>query len=72
MVNNIISTDEKKRLETIFRKLDINGDGLLQRDELLQGLTELYGEAVAQEECDKIFAAVDIDCNGELDLQEFM
>ena len=46
MVNNLISTEEQNRLEKIFRSLDANGDGVLQYDELLSGMVEIYGEAV--------------------------
>ena len=55
MVNNLISNEEQQRLEKTFKSLDENGDGVLQYDELLKGLTDVYGEAVGQMECDRIF-----------------
>lgn len=72
MVNNMISSDEQKRLESIFRKIDLNGDGELQREELLLGMTEMYGETVGAQECDRIFQMVDADGSGTINLQEFM
>ena len=72
MVNNLISNEEQQRLEKTFKSLDANGDGVLQYDELLKGLTDVYGEAVGQMECDRIFASVDADASGEIGLQEFM
>lgn len=44
----------------------------MQHHELLAGMVEIYGEALGQEECDRVFAAVDVDGSGELGLQEFM
>ena len=35
-------------------------------------MTDLYGEAVGQEECDRIFQIADADGSGEISLQEFM
>ena len=72
MVNNLISAQEQKRLEALFRSLDANGDGLLQYDELLTGFVDMYGETVGQEECKRIFAQVDADGSGAIGLQEFM
>ena len=45
---------------------------MLQYDELLKGLTDVYGDTVGQMECDRIFKAVDADGSGEIGLQEFM
>ena len=35
-------------------------------------MVEVYGEAVGQEETDRIFKLVDSDGSGEIGLQEFM
>lgn len=72
MVNFMINKEEQKRLEDLFRQLDINGDGMLQYDELLIGLKQIYGDAVGLEECKRIFQAVDTDDSGEIGFQEFM
>lgn len=34
-----------------FRNFDKNNDGVLTKDEILQGYKSLYGEEFAQEEC---------------------
>jgi Ca2+-binding EF-hand superfamily protein len=34
-----------------FQAFDKNKDGVLSRDEILQGYTSLYGESIAKEEC---------------------
>lgn len=56
----------------MFIALDENQDGYLQYDELLKGLTEIYGEESAKEEVDRIFALVDVDHSGEIDFSEFV
>lgn len=55
-------------MEKTFKSLDKNGDGVLQYEELLEGMIEVYGEAVGTVECDKIFKAVDADNSGEIGL----
>ena len=52
--------------------MDTNQDGMLQYDELCKGLTDLYGESYAVEECDRIFKLVDVDQSGEIDFSEFV
>lgn len=44
----------------------------MQYDELLVGYTEYYGEEMAKEEVDRIFALVDVDNSGEIDFSEFV
>ena len=72
MVQILISAEEKKRLEVLFRQLDSNGDGVVTYDELVQGFIQLYGERVGQEECKRVFLAIDTDGSGEIELQEFL
>lgn len=40
---------------TTFQAFDKNKDGVLSKDEILQGYTSLYGESIAQVECVIIF-----------------
>ena len=38
-----------------FQSFDKNNDGVLTRDEILQGYTQLYGESFAEEECVSLY-----------------
>jgi calcium-dependent protein kinase len=55
----------------MFAKLDKNNDGLLQREELIVGFREIYGEVVEQE-LDEIMNLADLNGNGELDYCEWL
>lgn len=72
MVQNMVTKEEQGRLQKVFIALDVNQDGYLQYDELLQGFTDIYGEEYAKEEVDRIFALVDVDHSGEIDFSEFV
>ena len=37
MVSNLVTSDEKKNLMTLFQTLDVNGDGQITKDELIAG-----------------------------------
>ena len=58
-------------LREAFKKLDTNNDGVLSREELLQGYKESYGE-MAEVEVDRIMAVADADQNGYLEYSEWL
>ena len=49
----------------------MNKDGVLSRDELLNGYKEVYGD-LAEEYVDGILKAADADGNGELEYSEWV
>ena len=51
IVNQLVSKEERNKLMTQFQSFDKNNDGVLNRAEILEGYTSLYGEAFAEEEC---------------------
>ena len=52
--------DEKARLLEIFKEMDTNGDGMLNREELFTAYSEIYEEKEAHEQVDKIFKTLDV------------
>jgi calcium-dependent protein kinase len=75
MVQNLISKEEIGRLQQVFKKLDVNQDGKLQYEELLNGYAEHYDileHDLVKEEVDRIFRLVDTDQSGEIDFSEFV
>ena len=52
-------------MRKIFQSIDKDFDGVLDRDELVQGLIKM-GVANAEEEADRIFELADLDANGTI------
>ena len=71
MIHQLISAKEMEEQIRMFSKLDVNKDGMLQREELIAGFKEIYGE-VQEEEVDEIMALADLNGNGELDYSEWL
>eukprot|EP00922_Rhytidocystis_sp_ex-Travisia-forbesii_P050823 GHVS01075491.1.p1 GENE.GHVS01075491.1~~GHVS01075491.1.p1 ORF type:complete len:552 (-),score=73.52 GHVS01075491.1:1922-3577(-) len=82
MGSKLVTLEETKELTKIFRKLDKNGDGQLDRKELVEGYTQLMklkGEEnveadreTVEGEVDQILASVDFDENGVINYSEFV
>ena len=65
--------EDKDKLEELFESLDKNGDGQLQKNELIDGFTDMYGDKeIARVEVEKIFKNIDIDNNQAIDFSEFL
>ena len=51
--------------------MDKDGNGCLDKDELIAGYQEHFGIQLTGEQVNKIFEAVDVDGNGTIDYTEF-
>ena len=60
----------KHDLEETFNAFDADGDGVLNKDELKNGLLSL-GVKLSSEEIEGVMAVLDADGNGEIDSREF-
>jgi len=68
IATNFLEKNERDELQQTFMALDKNADGKLSRKELIDGYTEMYGNAKETEkEVDYIIKNVDIDRNGYID-----
>jgi calcium-dependent protein kinase len=65
MASHLTTKDEKKDLEKIFKAMDKDGSGTLDR-------SEDFGVAVTEEMVDAMFKAVDLDGNDCIDYSEFV
>eukprot|EP00922_Rhytidocystis_sp_ex-Travisia-forbesii_P018963 GHVS01028161.1.p1 GENE.GHVS01028161.1~~GHVS01028161.1.p1 ORF type:complete len:704 (+),score=129.27 GHVS01028161.1:94-2205(+) len=82
MGSKLTSVEETKELMATFRLLDTNGDGQLDRNELVDGFSELMKargadeeqdcRKTAEEEVDRILDLVDFDKNGFIEYSEFV
>lgn len=55
-----------------FKALDTNGDGVLSREEIVQGYCKIMSEEEAEQEVNRIMSQVDIDKSGFIDYTEFI
>lgn len=82
MGSKLTRNDETKKLTEIFQRMDKNGDGQLDRNELIEGYRELLkakGEDTSavnlshvEFEVDQVLSAVDFDKNGYIEYSEFL
>lgn len=72
IVSQLVSKEEVENMEKIFMDMDENGDGMLSKDEIMNGYEKHFGEIIEQEEVDKMFDAIDTDGNGTIDYSEFL
>ena len=73
IANHLQSQDNMKKLESVFKQFDTNGDGVLEREELLEGYIQL-GKTKKQAEVivDNILKKIDLNNNGTIDYSEFL
>ena len=64
MVNYLASKDEKNELIQQFEALDLNNDGRLSAEELLNGYCKIMDEDSASYQVKRIMDEVDKDGNG--------
>ena len=67
---NLVSTQEQEQLSKVFTALDKNSDGVLTRDELVEGLTKM-GFTDPADEADRILETADANENGTIEFTEF-
>ena len=69
----ILSNQEKEELLKQFKTIDINNDGQLSIEELVDGYYKMYGnKEKAQEIAKGIFEKVDSNHSGRIDFTEFV
>ena len=72
IASHLTSKDEKRDLEKIFKSMDKDGNGTLDREEVLNGYEEHFGVPITEEMVDAMFNAVDLDGNDCIDYTEFV
>ena len=66
-------SSELEDLRKMFLKLDTSKDGILDKDEIQNGMTEIMEMFhIDQEDWDKIIGAMDTDGDGKIDYTEFI
>ena len=71
IINQLVLKDERSELEKQFKEWDLNGDGVLSKDEIVKGYKKTYGK-VDENEIENMIKSIDLDGNGVIDYNEFL
>ena len=71
IINQLTTKEERNELMKIFTEWDKNGDGVLSKEEILEGYRNVYG-SVDEDEVENMIKSVDLDGNGVIDYYEFL
>lgn len=63
--------DKVNLLET-FKALDLNGDGMVSRFELIEGYGQMSDVNMSEKELNQLFDNIDKDNSGKIDYSEFV
>ena len=56
----------------LFNQIDVNGDGKINKAELLKGLQSKYKSDTLEEDVEQIYKNIDMDNNGYIEYEEFV
>ncbi|CAG9312657.1 unnamed protein product [Blepharisma stoltei] len=72
IISQFLSFKDAKSLKQVFKKLDLNGDGRLSKEELYKEYLHSMGHTEASALAEKLMKEVDTDSNGFIDYSEFL
>ena len=72
IASQLLTKGEKENLSKIFKSIDKNGDGKLDKEEILEGYDKFFGKAMDKEDIIKMFESVDTDNSGFIEYSEFV
>lgn len=72
IVSQLLTKQEKEKIDNIFRAMDSDCDGKLSKEEIKAGYSEHFGRDLGDDEIDTIFRRVDSDLSGAIDYSEFV
>ena len=72
IASQLLSKNEKEQIDKVFRAMDTDGNGKLDKKEIKAGYAEYFGKSMSDEEIDKMFDAIDADGSGEIEYSEFV
>jgi calcium-dependent protein kinase len=72
-IGSQLATDEdRKKIDAVFRSLDLENNGRLNKKELKQGYWHLYGKVIAEDELESMMKNLDLAGDGYINYSEFI
>ncbi|CAD8150298.1 unnamed protein product [Paramecium pentaurelia] len=73
ITTQVMSNQEKKKMQKQFKKIDVNHDGTLSKEELLQCYREIYNDELkCNQIVDHLFEQADVNGSNQIDYTEFV
>jgi len=72
LVHNSLHLPEVKDIVKIFKNIDLNGDGRINKEELNLALGRIYGVPDTENDVNEIFENIDNDNNGYIEYEEYI
>ncbi|CAD8138169.1 unnamed protein product [Paramecium octaurelia] len=73
ITTQVMTNQEKKKMQKQFKKIDVNHDGTLSREELLQCYREIYDDELkCHQIVDHLFEQADVNGSNQIDYTEFV
>lgn len=72
IVSQLLNKEETAKMESIFKAMDLNDDGMLSMDEIKAGYEKHFGTNVDDDEIRRMFKEIDADDSGAIDYSEFL
>jgi calcium-dependent protein kinase len=70
--NQMNMNEEIKKLKDSFDKIDVNKDGVVSKDELIQCLESVHSHEIAVMKAKEIFEEIDFNNDGTINFSEFL
>lgn len=70
--SQLVLKEEKKKIDELFRALDLNSNGVLTREEVRVGYKEVFGKELDEETVEGMFQRIDSDNSGHIEYSEFV
>lgn len=72
IASQLMDREEKEKIDDVFRAIDYNNDGTLNREEVKSGYEQFFDRELTEAEIDRIFKHVDASGTGELEYSQFL
>ncbi|CAB9517753.1 MAP kinase-activated protein kinase 2 (Fragment) [Seminavis robusta] len=72
IASQLVLKEEKKRIDELFRALDINNNGKLSKEDVQTGYKEVFGKELNPAMVEAMFKRIDYDNTGYIEYSEFL